>query len=162
MLGGNALVEQDLAQEWLPEIIAPTPVSRPDFSGYKSLSAFPKEALNRAATRKQRMRVLERDGYRCKVCGRRPADHVDAELHVHHARMWSRGGITADDNLITLCHTYHKGLEPHEDIGLFDLIEPLKTRVDVERLRREFYKGDCVVSPKDSCRSSDPLLITPR
>lgn len=35
---------------------------------------------------------------------------------------WGVGGVTHDKNLITLCHTGHKGLKPHEDRELFGLI----------------------------------------
>jgi HNH endonuclease len=58
------------------------------------------------------MRVLKRDGYRCVVCGRRPADHLDLELHVHHLIPWRMHGPTAEENLVTLCGTCHKGLDP--------------------------------------------------
>jgi hypothetical protein len=30
------------------------------------------------------MDVLRRDDFRCQICGRRAADYVDIELHVHH------------------------------------------------------------------------------
>jgi hypothetical protein len=43
---------------------------------------------------------------------------------VHHIRMWAHGGLTEDENLITLCHTCHDGLSPHEDWGLFRSIAP--------------------------------------
>jgi hypothetical protein len=67
------------------------------------------------------MRVIKRDNWRCVICGRRPADHLDVELHVHHIRPWGSGGITIDDNLVTLCQTCHNGLEPHFEIELFRL-----------------------------------------
>lgn len=59
------------------------------------------------------MQVLKRDGYRCVVRGRRPADHIDVELHVHHILPWEAHGPTAEQNLVTLCGTCHKGLDPH-------------------------------------------------
>lgn len=46
-----------------------------------------------------RLKVLKRDGYRCKCCGSQEdleADHVKAE---------SRGGPTTFENLQTLCRT---------------------------------------------------------
>jgi hypothetical protein len=45
------------------------------------------------------------------------------ELHVHHIRPWAKGGLTEEDNLITLCKTCHDGLDPHHDPSLFDLID---------------------------------------
>ena len=83
------------------------------------------------------MRVLKRDEYRCRICGRKEADHVDVELHVHHVKPWAKGGLTVEDNLATLCHTCHKGLDPHEDISLAIFLEPL----DAESSRTQLSEG---------------------
>jgi hypothetical protein len=76
------------------------------------------------------MRVLKRDGYRCVVCGRRPGDHVDLELHVHHVIPWRMHGPTAENNLVTLCGTCHKGLDPDFEPLLRELAQlPGRTRI---------------------------------
>ena len=129
-IGGNALVEQSLLQRCDPYLLEPDICVRSGKMGFVSVKSLPELALNRNPTPKQRMRILKRDDYRCRICGRRPADYVDVELHVHHIRPWSKGGITEDENLITLCHTCHKGLEPHEDHSLFDLINPKQATGD--------------------------------
>ena len=52
-------------------------------------------------------KVLNRDGYTCQHCkGRRK----DSRLEVHHIIYRSNGGSDEEDNLITLCHTCHKGV----------------------------------------------------
>ena len=48
-----------------------------------------------------RKKVLDRDGWRCQVCG------SSTDLHVHHLVRRSRLGDDAFDNLITLCATCH-------------------------------------------------------
>jgi predicted restriction endonuclease len=90
--------------------------------------------MNHAPTRKMRMTIIKRDGYKCRACGRTPANDVDIELHVHHIFPWGQGGVTEEENLITLCDTCHDGLEPHFDFDLFSLIgiDPI-----TERLRRD-------------------------
>ena len=118
MMGGNALVEQQIAQKWLPEIVGRIPVRRAGYFGYRPISTLPKTAYNRAPTPKERMRVLKRDQYKCRICGRKADDHVDVELHVHHVKPWGEGGLSVQENLVTLCHTCHKGLDPHGDFGL--------------------------------------------
>lgn len=123
-IGGNAIVEQATAEKYLADVIAPSATVRSGPYGFRSVDGIPNAEFNRAPTPKQRMRILKRDGYRCRLCGRRSADHVDVELHVHHIRPWARGGLTEDTNLITLCHTCHRGLDPHEDFALFSLLEP--------------------------------------
>jgi len=52
-------------------------------------------------------KVLNRDNYTCQHCkGRRK----DSKLDVHHIIYRSNGGSDEEDNLITLCHTCHKGV----------------------------------------------------
>jgi hypothetical protein len=95
-IGGNALVEKSVAEARLPFVIAPEEcvhdgaVAAGGF-GFVVTSHLPGSAVQRRAPdRKLRMTVLKRDGFRCVVCGRRPAEHVDLELHVHHLIPWPR------------------------------------------------------------------------
>ncbi|MDR2892962.1 MAG: HNH endonuclease [Deltaproteobacteria bacterium] len=53
-----------------------------------------------------RVRILARDGYRCKMCG---ASAADTKLHVDHIIPVSRGGITEERNLQTLCQRCNLG-----------------------------------------------------
>jgi 5-methylcytosine-specific restriction endonuclease McrA len=46
-------------------------------------------------------RVLERDGWRCQVCG--SMQH----LQVHHLKFRSQSGSDTEQNLITLCAVCH-------------------------------------------------------
>ena len=47
-------------------------------------------------------RILERDNYACRVCGK---DNVEAKLHVHHVdRNRANNG---NANLVTLCYVCH-------------------------------------------------------
>jgi hypothetical protein len=124
LAGGHALVEKTLAEELFSELLKPEASFRDGAAGFKSSTMFPKSAFKRAPSPKVKMQVLKRDNLRCRICGRRPDDHTDLELHVHHIRPWSKGGVTDIANLITLCHTCHKGLEPHEDYSLFDYLVP--------------------------------------
>ena len=50
-----------------------------------------------------RFEVLQRDRFRCTVCGANPAAEPRCRLHVDHIRPWSRGGKTEPGNLRTLC-----------------------------------------------------------
>ncbi|WP_431782141.1 HNH endonuclease [Streptomyces chumphonensis] len=117
-LGGNALVAKQLAEDRLSDVIAPSECVH-DGSvevggfGFLNTEHLRDDAVERRApTRKLRMQVLKRDGYRCVICGRKATDHTDIELHVHHLIPWRMAGPTAEENLVTLCGTCHKGLEP--------------------------------------------------
>ena len=119
ILGGNALVDADVLRRNEPQLLDPDICTRSGALGFVTIKSLPKQAFVHAPTPKQRMRILKRDGFRCRICGRRPADYTDVELHIHHIRPFGAGGLTEDDNLITLCHTCHKGLEPHADSSIF-------------------------------------------
>jgi hypothetical protein len=56
---------------------------------------------------KQRYAILERDGYRCTICGSPPGP--GRVLQVHHRLPVHLGGANGDDNLITLCQVCHAG-----------------------------------------------------
>ncbi len=50
-----------------------------------------------------KLRVLERDGWRCQSCGRRD------QLEVHHQVHRNQLGPDDEKNLIALCHDCHRG-----------------------------------------------------
>jgi len=47
-----------------------------------------------------RYKILERDGFKCKICGRTPPEVV---LHIDHWIPKARGGLDIYENLVTLC-----------------------------------------------------------
>ena len=54
--------------------------------------------------------VLERDGWRCQLCG------SITNLNVHHQVFRSRGGTDSQDNLVTLCAFCHRNLHDRQSI----------------------------------------------
>lgn len=56
-----------------------------------------------------RFRILLRDGFRCKSCGRSPLNSPGVELHVDHILPWSMGGETIPENLETKCKECNLG-----------------------------------------------------
>lgn len=89
-------------------------------TAYKSLEATKTTAADlgrgsRGADLRTRFRVLQRDRFRCCICGRSPATEVGVVLHVDHVRPWSKDGPTKMENLQTLCSKCNLGkgnLEP--------------------------------------------------
>ena len=56
-----------------------------------------------------RFRILLRDGFTCRKCGRSPLKTLGVELHVDHIIPWSKGGETIPDNLETKCKECNLG-----------------------------------------------------
>jgi hypothetical protein len=127
-VGGHGLVEKATADEFLPDRIRPSASAyAPEGSGFVGLKSRTELELQYAPTPKVRLRILKRDEFRCRVCGRSPKSNADLELHVHHIRPWGIGGLTHELNLLTLCSTCHRGLpgrkgRDHYDPSLHRLV----------------------------------------
>lgn len=120
--GGHAIIEKSIAEDQLKYVLDPKASIRTYDRGFVNINSVARESLNRAPNPKLRMKVLDRDKRRCKICGESPANNEHIELHLHHIIPYSKGGITDESNLITLCHTCHKGLIVHTDLSLFESI----------------------------------------
>ncbi|MEK7664232.1 MAG: HNH endonuclease signature motif containing protein [Patescibacteria group bacterium] len=83
-------------------------------------------------TAAQKKAILERDGYKCVVCGRGIKDGV--ELHVDHIKPKDRGGEATIENGQVLCgqHNYQKKMLNQTETGkkmfirLYDLVKAEK------------------------------------
>ena len=64
---------------------------------------------NRDVNLRLRFKVLQRDNFKCCICGASPAKNSDVELHVDHIIPWSKGGETVIENLQTLCSKCNLG-----------------------------------------------------
>jgi hypothetical protein len=62
-----------------------------------------KRRSKRDISHRLRFRILVRDGFTCRKCGRSPLKTPGTELHVDHIVPWSIGGETLPDNLETKC-----------------------------------------------------------
>ena len=56
-----------------------------------------------------RFKVMQRDNFRCCICGASPAKTPEVELHIDHIIPWSKGGETTFENLQTLCSKCNLG-----------------------------------------------------
>jgi 5-methylcytosine-specific restriction endonuclease McrA len=68
----------------------------------KMLSKSPRLRLDSESYRDLHRQILERDGWRCQVCG--SMQH----LQVHHLKFRSQSGGDEEQNLITLCAECHE------------------------------------------------------
>ena len=140
--GGNAIIAQSVARQWLPNVLRPVECASADaFTPAQPLETFARASLAHAPSKKLRMHVLSRDDFRCRICGRRAADYVDIELHVHHITPYSMGGLTEAGNLITLCHTCHGGLDPHYEARLLSMVPGPANRMRADLYRSDYEEG---------------------
>ena len=74
----------------------------------ESARQYDQRAVERAKmTPSLRYKIMQRDGFRCRLCGASAAD--GAKLHVDHICPVSKGGKTEPDNLRTLCERCNLG-----------------------------------------------------
>jgi hypothetical protein len=64
-----------------------------------------------------RYNVLQRDRFRCVICGRSPATHIGVVLHVDHVLAWAKGGKTILENLRSTCSDCNLGKGPQHEVG---------------------------------------------
>jgi HNH endonuclease len=130
-LGGNALVEAETAREWLEDVIAPHEVAPNSLAGFRWLDTVDRTALRRRPTKGLGGYVRRRDDHRCALCG------STTDLRLHHVRPWADGGLTEEENLLTLCRECEESLEPHSA-----LIYVLMPKVDwAGKAREELARG---------------------
>jgi hypothetical protein len=63
-----------------------------------------------------RFDVIQRDRYKCTICGRSPSSTFGIQLHVDHIIPFSKGGKTIRNNLQTLCNECNIGKSDKLDI----------------------------------------------
>ena len=63
--------------------------------------------LDREAYGELQRQVLERDGWKCQLCGSR------TQLQVHHLQSRAHLGADVESNLITLCSGCHESVHMH-------------------------------------------------
>ncbi len=95
-MGGQILLDKEIEDE---KVLEKT-------DGIKDIV---KSGRSRTVTLADRLKVLDRDNYRCVFCGRSPATEVGVRLHIDHKIPFSTGGKSTVDNLQTLCQDCNLG-----------------------------------------------------
>lgn len=68
-----------------------------------------KHKTSRDINLRLRFKVMQRDNFKCCICGKSPATSPNVTLHIDHIKPWSKGGETTIDNLQTLCSDCNLG-----------------------------------------------------
>ena len=64
-----------------------------------------------------RLKVLNRDNFRCVFCGKSPTTDFGTKLHLDHIKPFSKSGKSTFENLQTLCEECNLGKSNIEKIG---------------------------------------------
>jgi len=70
---------------------------------------YPKTGDTRTISLGVRLKVLDRDNFRCVFCGKSPATDFGTKLHIDHIVPFSKGGKSTLENLQTLCEECNLG-----------------------------------------------------
>ncbi len=78
------------------------------------ISEYPNKNSNitenpRSINYRLRFKVMQRDGFKCRICGRSPATDSSVILHIDHIKTCAKGGKATIDNLQTLCSKCNLG-----------------------------------------------------
>lgn len=73
----------------------------------------------RSINYRTRFIVMQRDGFRCKICGASPANDHNVILHIDHIIPCAKGGDANLDNLQTLCSKCNLG---KSDLNMYNEI----------------------------------------
>lgn len=120
-VGGNAFIAEDIARKYFVVDLEPHPVASNGGVGFRQYDPKSREVTQSRPRPKQKRRILDRDGHQCKICRKGQSDYPEVELQAHHIRPFAQGGLTIDENLITLCSECHQSLDPHFQPELFFL-----------------------------------------
>lgn len=80
-----------------------------DIGSFEATNESRKHKTSREINLKLRFKVLQRDNFKCCICGASPAKDAAVVLHIDHIIPWSKGGETVIDNLQTLCSSCNWG-----------------------------------------------------
>ncbi len=117
--GGWALSSSEFTKAALGCLLEPCTCVRTPLDLYSNVK-FPRgRASARRIHRRVRERVLGRDGHQCLICKRKGTK--ESRLTMHHVIPYSRGGQTAENNLVTLCESCNQKIGANEISKLFSL-----------------------------------------
>lgn len=104
--------EEDISpfEESVPVATQPIEETHPDIEKqtYKP-QTHTSHSTRRDINLRLRFKVMQRDGFKCCICGKSPATTPGLVLHIDHIKPWSKGGETTLDNLQTLCSDCNLG-----------------------------------------------------
>jgi 5-methylcytosine-specific restriction endonuclease McrA len=69
----------------------------------------PQHKTSRDINLRLRFKIMQRDNFKCCICGASPAKDPTVELHIDHIVPWAKGGESTMDNLQTLCNKCNLG-----------------------------------------------------
>lgn len=116
---GWAMVPVGMAQAVMPQWLKARECIHSSTGTFTDTDICSPNALNHHASQGKREAVLRRDGERCILCSKTPADGVS--LTMQHVRPFSKGGETTTRNLVALCEACNNGLGDAQHDVLYEM-----------------------------------------
>jgi len=95
------------------EFVSGTSLKQPEVEEISGTILLPHLKIPREGKRyiplKLRLKVLQRDKFKCVYCGKSPATHHGTVLHIDHIVSFAKGGKTKIENLQALCEKCNWG-----------------------------------------------------
>jgi hypothetical protein len=89
-------------------------MAREDLVGLQHAQSYEKLPLpSRRISATRRFAILQRDNYRCRLCGTAAHDHENVRLEVDHITAHVHGGTDDPSNLWVLCFDCNRGKGTH-------------------------------------------------
>jgi len=99
----NEIAKKDFVTRFpLTELLRQSKIPRQPFASTRQYQKPKRKAISK----KLRLLILERDGYRCRLCGRTAKE---TKLEVDHIKPIAKGGTDSLNNLWTLCIDCNRG-----------------------------------------------------
>jgi len=102
---GNSVISED-----------PVPARLPAATSQNKIAKKDQKPSSREIPLSVRLKVLNRDNFKCVFCGKSPATDFGTKLHIDHIVPYSKGGLSLFENLQTLCEECNLG-KSDKDIG---------------------------------------------
>jgi len=95
------------------------------------------EGQSEKSWRELRERVLEREGYECRFCGKTNEEHIeetDRGLDAHHIIPERDGGEDTMRNLVALCRSCHRTMESLHGQAMGEMADSGEFREELEQV----------------------------
>lgn len=118
---GWAIVSKEFCRSNMAEWLTPKYCLKTSHKTFWDATLLTNDTNKHPIPKGLQRKIRNRDGNACKLCGIKSSD--DRSLTGHHIRPFSKGGMTAEDNLLTLCRSCNENIGDEYLPKLYEFID---------------------------------------